>query len=140
MCLYYNKEVMVKKRMENCGFPKKIRVKKGSEFDQIIKEGSKKSGENIVLYRLCSPDEGQKFGIKIARGIKGAVKRNKIKRIIRETLRKNKDKFDPHEKVVVLFRSPSKGTNRVAHTKEIDFGKLKCEFCTLREELENLIK
>ena len=126
--------------MENCGFPKKIRVKKGSEFDQIIKNGSKRFGENLVLYRLRSSDEGQKFGIKIARGIKGAVKRNKIKRTIRETLRKNKDKFDPNEKVVVLFRSPGKGMNRTSHIKEIDLDKLKCEFCTLREELENSIK
>ena len=119
--------------MENYGFPKKIRVKKESEFKQIIKQGSKRFGENIVLYRLCSPDEGQKFGIKIARGIKGAIKRNKIKRIIRETLRKNKNKFDPNEKVVVLVKSPTIGMNRKIHTEEIDFDKLK-------KELENLIK
>jgi len=126
-------KVVMKKGMENCGFPKKIRVKKESEFSQIIKGGSKKVGENIILYRLRSSDEGQKFGIKIARGTKGATKRNKIKRIIKEALRKNKDKFDPNEKVVVLFRSPNKGTNRTVHTREIDFDKLK-------EELENLIK
>lgn len=119
--------------MENCGFPKRIRVKKESEFNQIIKRGSKKSGKNIVLYRLRSSDEGQKFGIKITRGIKRAVERNKIKRIIRETLRKNKDKFESNEKVVVLFRSPSKGPNRTVHAGEIDFDRL-------GKELENLIK
>jgi len=113
-------------------FPKKIRIKKNSEFNQIIKTGTKKLGENIVLYRLDSSGEGQKFGIKISRGIKGAVKRNKIKRIIRETLRKNKDKFDSNEKVVVVFKSPTKGVNRMVHTQEIDCNKLK-------EELENLI-
>jgi ribonuclease P protein component len=118
--------------MENCGFPKKIRVKKESEFDQIIRNGTKTFGENITLFRLRSPDEGQKFGIKISRGMKGAVKRNKIKRIIRETLRKNKDRFDPNEKVVVLVKSPSKGMNRKVHTQEVDCGRLK-------EELENLI-
>jgi len=117
----------------NCGFPKKIRVKKGSEFDQIIKEGSRRFGENLVLYRLRSSDEGQKFGIKIARGTKGAIKRNKIKRIVRETLRKNKERFDPNEKVVVLFRSPSKGKNHTVHPGGIDFDKL-------TEDLENLIR
>ena len=123
----------MKKGTGSCGFPKRIRVKRQSEFDQIIKEGSKKSGEYIVLYRLRSADEGQKFGIKIARGIKGAVKRNKIKRIIRETLRKNKEKFDANENVVVLFKSPIKGMNRAVHAGEIDSDKLK-------GELENLIK
>ncbi len=126
-------KVVMKKGSGNCGFPRRIRVKRQSEFDKIINEGSRKSGEYIVLYRLRSFEEGQKFGIKMARGTKGAAKRNKIKRIIRETLRKNKEKFEPNEGVVVLFRSPSKGTSRTVHTKEIDFDKLK-------DELENLIK
>jgi ribonuclease P protein component len=126
-------KIVIKKGRGNCGFPKAIRVKKQPEFDQVIKEGSRTSGEYLVLYRLRSSDEGQKFGIKIARGTKGAVKRNKIKRIIRETLRKNKGKFDPNEKVVVLFRSPNKGVNRAVHAGEIDFDRL-------GEELERLIK
>jgi ribonuclease P protein component len=114
-------------------FPKKLKIKKNSEFNWVIKSGTKKLGENIVLYRLRSSGEGQKFGIKISKGTKGAVIRNKIKRIIRETLRKNKDKFDPYEKVVVLVKSPTQGMNRIVHPQEIDFDKLK-------EELENLIK
>ena len=126
-------KVVMKKGTGNCGFPKRIRVKRQPVFAQIISEGSKKSGQYLVLYRLRSPDDGQRFGIKIGRGTKGAVKRNKIKRIIRETLRRNKDKFDPREKVVVLFRSPNKGMNRAVHAGEIDFDKLK-------GELENLIK
>jgi len=114
-------------------FPKKIKVKKKSEFDQIIKNGAKKFGENIVLYRLLSLEEGQKFGIKISKGIKGAVKRNKIKRIVREILRKNKDKFDANEKVVVVIKLANKDMNRMVQTQDIDFDKLK-------KELENLIK
>lgn len=108
-------------------FPKRIRVKKQSEFKQIIKDGAKRSGENIVLYRLRSSGEGQKFGIKISREIKGAVKRNKIKRIVRETLRKNKEKFDPNEKVVVLVKSPGKGTNLKSCPFTIDFDRFKME-------------
>jgi len=127
------KNAVVRKMKGNYVFPKKIRVKKESEFNQIINEGTKKFGKNLVLYRLHSSGEGQKFGIKISRGLKGAVRRNKIKRILRETLRKNKDKFDPNEKVVVVFRSPTKGLSRTAESKEIDFDQLK-------EELENLIK
>jgi ribonuclease P protein component len=113
-------------------FPKKIRIKKNSEFNQIIKTGTKKLGENIVLYRLDSSGEGQRFGIKISRGMKGAVQRNKIKRIIRETLRKNKERFDPNEKVVVLVKSPTRSVKRITNTPKIDFEKLKVE-------LENLI-
>lgn len=114
-------------------FPKKIRVNKNSEFNRIIKSGTKKLGGNIVLYRLRSSGEGQKFGIKISKGTKGAIQRNKIKRIIRETLRKNKDKFDPHEKVVVLVKLATKDINGRIPNQEMDLRKLK-------EELGSLIK
>jgi ribonuclease P protein component len=75
-------KVVMRKGSGSCGFPKRIRVKRQSEFDRIISEGSKKSGEYLVLYRLRSADDGQRFGIKIGRGTKGAIKRNKIKRVI----------------------------------------------------------
>jgi ribonuclease P protein component len=119
--------------MKREDFPKKIKVKKSSEFHRIIKSGAKKLGENIILYRLRSSEEGQKFGIKISKGIKEAVKKNKIKRIIRETLRKNKDKFDPHEKVVVLVKLSTKCINGRIPDREIDLDKLK-------EELGSLIQ
>ena len=107
------------------GFPKSIRVKKESEFKRIIEKGIKKKSENLIVFRLrCADGEGQKFGIKIARGIKKAVKRNKIKRVIREVLRRNKEKFDKNESVVVLCKRTA---------GEVDLYRL-------REELESLIR
>lgn len=112
-------------RVKKEGFPKNIRVKKESEFKRIIENGIKKKGENLIVFRLLGADkEGQKFGIKIARGIKKAVTRNKIKRVIREVLRKSKDKFDKNEGVVVVCKSSAGG---------VDVRKLK-------EELESLIR
>jgi len=107
------------------GFPKSIRVKKESEFKRIIENGTKKKSENLIVFRLrCTDGEGQKFGIKIARGIKKAVKRNKIKRVIREVLRRNKEEFDKNEGVVVLCKTTA---------GEVDLYRLK-------EELESLIR
>jgi len=106
-------------------FPKGIRVKKESEFKRIIENGAKNRGENLIVFRLQVVDiEGQKFGIKIARGMKKAVTRNKIKRVIREVLRKSKDKFSKNEGVVVVCKSTA---------GEVNPGKLK-------EELESLIR
>lgn len=106
-------------------FPQELRIKKEAEFREIIEEGVKRGGKNLIVFRLHGADgEGQKFGIKITRGIKGAVRRNKIKRVIREVLRKNKGDFDKNENVVVVCR----GT-----TGEVDLRRLK-------EELESLIR
>ncbi|MCK4404477.1 MAG: ribonuclease P protein component [candidate division Zixibacteria bacterium] len=110
--------------MRKEGFSKSIRVKKESEFKRIIENGTKKKSENLIVFRLQVADiEGQKFGIKIARGIKKAVRRNEIKRVIREVLRKSKEKFDTNESVVVLCKSTAGG---------VDLHRLK-------DELENLI-
>jgi len=101
-------------------FGRKLRIKSDKEFEEVLKKGGKTFGKNLTIVRLKA-DEGHKFGIRINRAIKG-VKRNKIKRIIREILRKNKDKFGSNEKVVVLYRS-----------KEIDvnYQKLLDEFHSL---------
>jgi len=96
--------------MKKEGFPKAIRIKKKAEFDQIIKQGQKRVGENLVLYRLNSNDKEQKFGIKVNRNIKGAAKRNRIKRLLREILRKNKDKFKENERILVFYRSSTAQT------------------------------
>ncbi len=93
-------------RLRKKKFPKKIRISKQHEFRRIIENGNKTEGENLILFRLNgSNEEGQGFGIKMARGIKGAVIRNRIKRVIREFLRKNKDSFTPNEGVVVVCKS-----------------------------------
>ncbi|HEX9912529.1 MAG TPA: ribonuclease P protein component, partial [candidate division Zixibacteria bacterium] len=38
----------------------------------------------------------------------GAVKRNRVKRILREVIRKNKEKFFPGERVILIYRSKVK--------------------------------
>lgn len=90
--------------MKKEGFPKKIRIKKRSEFEEIQKKGKKTFGKNLILYRLDSSEKPQKFGVKVNRNIKGAVKRNRIKRILREIIRKNKDKFKENERVLIYYR------------------------------------
>lgn len=111
--------------MKKEGFPKSVRIKKESDFQQTFLHGVKKKGEKVIVFRLLREDEsGPKFGIKMGRGIKNAVIRNRIKRNIREMLRKNRGIFRRNENVVVLVRSTA---------EEMDIRKLK-------QELEDLIR
>jgi ribonuclease P protein component len=111
--------------VRNERFPQELRIKKEDEFREIIEGGIKRGGKNLIVFRLHGADgKGQKFGIKINRGIKGAVRRNKIKRVIREVLRKNKGDFDKNENVVVVCRGTA--------GEEDPRG--------LKEELESLIR
>ena len=110
--------------MKKEGYPKNIRIKKESDFQQTFLHGVKKKGESLIVFRLGREDEsGPKFGIKVGRGISNAVIRNRIKRNIREVLRKSRGVFNQNENIVVLVRSTS---------AEVDIRKLK-------QELQDLI-
>ena len=96
--------------METCrsmveeGFSTGVRVKKPIEFKRIMVEGAKSRGRNLTLYRLQGTG-GQRFGIRIGRGTESAVVRNRLKRTIREFLRKNKELFARDESVVVVCKA-----------------------------------
>jgi len=100
------------------GFSKSVRVKKSIEFKRIMVEGAKSRGRRLVLYRLQGT-EGQRFGIRIGRGTKNAVVRNRLKRTIREFLRKNKDSFARDESVVVVCKAPAEALNPERLTEEL---------------------
>jgi len=71
----------------------------------VIKKGERSFSHNLLLLRLKTEDRETKFGIALRSGLKGAVKRNRIKRVLREILRKNKDRFFPGEKIILIYRS-----------------------------------
>lgn len=57
------------------------------EISLILKTGKKFYNKLFTVYYKDS--ENTKFGISLRKGIKGAVKRNKLKRRLREIIRKN---------------------------------------------------
>jgi ribonuclease P protein component len=110
--------------MKRQGFPRQIRMKKESEFNSTIQGGRRTSGRDLILFRLVGDEKsGQRLGIRVARGLKPAVRRNAVKRTVREVLRRSRHKFDENEAVVVVCK-------RTAGERELS---------RLREELEGLI-
>ncbi len=105
--------------MKKEGFPKKVRIKKDLEFLEVINRGEKKVGEKIILFILKKDNSYLKFGIRVNKSIKKAVKRNRIKRLLREILRKNKDKFLPGCRVVVVYKSSEVNVELKELQKEI---------------------
>jgi len=94
--------------MKKEGYPKSLRIKKKKEWEEIIKKGERVFGQNLLLLRLKTEEKRTKFGIGIGSGLKGAVKRNRIKRVLKEVIRKNKKNFFPGEKVILIYRSKEK--------------------------------
>jgi len=76
--------------LDNC-FPKTARLLKSEEYQRVYDAGKRKAGRFLQIF-YCSNQLGHcRFGISVSKRFGNAVRRNLIKRRIREGVRKNKD-------------------------------------------------
>jgi ribonuclease P protein component len=77
--------------MKTQTLPKIYLLRKNSEFNDVYRQGKRVHGENFSLILLPNNLDHNRLGISIHGRLKGTVKRNRIKRIIREFFRLNKN-------------------------------------------------
>ncbi len=64
-------------------------IRKTWEYKTIYREGKKQVGKYFILYWSPGNKENARFGITVSKRIGHAVVRNKVKRMIREMIRKD---------------------------------------------------
>jgi len=79
--------------LRNFFFKKKDKILKRREFLQLKRCGKKIQDRNFIVIYSDGRFEKNRIGITVSKKIGNAVKRNKIKRLIREHFRVNRDKF-----------------------------------------------
>lgn len=73
------------------GIDKKDIIRYKNEIDELFRYGKRLNcGDLIIIYK---PDQVSKVGFFASGKLKGAVKRNRVKRILREAYRMNKEIF-----------------------------------------------
>ncbi|MBN1859488.1 ribonuclease P protein component [Candidatus Bipolaricaulota bacterium] len=93
-------------------FPAGRRIKGYRAFDPVMRGGRVNRSEWFTLHVLTTATPGR-LGISLGRRYGSAVERNRIKRLIRETYRKNKDLFAGVD-IVVHPRPPCRGQDHQA--------------------------
>lgn len=80
-------------------------VRKGWEFDEVYSKGKRLHGKGFTL--ICCPNSTgeSRLGISVHRKIRGVVKRNRIKRIIRESFRLGQKQYPAGADIVFAVRS-----------------------------------
>jgi ribonuclease P protein component len=91
--------------LKKFALPKKFLVRKGWEFEQVYKQGKRLHGDRFSLIYRQNDLGSNRLGISISGKIKGAVKRNRIKRIIRESFRQCR-KWYPYDADIVFAVRP----------------------------------
>ncbi|WP_027339683.1 ribonuclease P protein component [Halonatronum saccharophilum] len=93
------------------------RLKKTYEFKRVYKYGNSTADRLIVLYVLKKKNDNmRRVGYSVSKKIGKAVVRNKVKRLLREVYRNNKDKIESGLDLVIIARKPIVG----ASYKQID--------------------
>jgi len=86
--------------MVDNSFPKGNRLLGEGDFSRVYGIGERFETDNFVFY-LLNRDQGKpRIGIVTPKYLGTAVERNRIKRVLREGFRKNKDVFDSLEFIV----------------------------------------
>lgn len=87
-------------------FPPKLRIKKRSDFVELQEKGQKLFSRNFLIIVNSSQLENSRFGVTITTKVdKRAVKRNKLKRRLREIFRLTHNKFKVPIDLIVIARN-----------------------------------
>ena len=90
---------------------KTIKLKKNYEFNNTFKRGKYFSGNYIEVFLLKNNKNINFFGLAISSKLCNAVKRNRIKRVIREVYRKNEKKISSGNTFVFLWKKNNEVRN-----------------------------
>jgi ribonuclease P protein component len=103
-------------------FKKEERLRKTSEYQKVFKGGFRtKTGWLGVYWNKCSSGQGKRIGVMIAkRSLKRAVDRNRVKRVVREFFRANKNNLPDGTDIVVKSVSECNRFNSSDLRKEVN--------------------
>lgn len=89
--------------MKALSLPKAVLIRSPQEYREIYRKGKRLRGEQFGIVWLPTAGAEARLGISI-HGVKQAVRRNRIKRIIREFFRLNRQSIAPAVDLIVTVR------------------------------------
>jgi ribonuclease P protein component len=72
-----------------------------AEFDAVYRHGRRKSGRELVVFLRPNGLEVSRFGWSIKRALGSAVRRNRIRRRLREVVRLHRQEIHPGWDIVI---------------------------------------
>jgi len=103
--------------MKRYSLGKEERVLNPSEFKKALQGGRKQLTEHFKVFIYPNRLERQRLGLTTSRRVGTAVKRNHIKRLLREFFRLHKTCFPPSSDIVFIAK-PGADTLDYSHLRE----------------------
>ncbi len=89
-------------------FPQQSRLKTTIQFRQVFHSGRKQVGHYFVFFSHPNKRGEARLGLAIGKRVGNAVKRNQLKRLIRESFRLKRKHLQAQDTVVVVRRGAEK--------------------------------
>jgi ribonuclease P protein component len=90
--------------MKRFALPKSCLLRKSGEYNLVYRNGRRLRGHGFMLVCCASDQPFSRLGISVPGKTGCAVRRNRIKRLIRETFRLNRQLFPAASDIVVAVR------------------------------------
>lgn len=103
---------------------KTLTLRKNNEFQYIFKKGSWYNSKNISMYVIKNEKDVNMLGIAVGKKVAKSVKRNRIKRLIREAYRLNENNIKTGYSIIIVWKTKSEVIN--ATFKGIENDLLEC--------------
>jgi len=91
-------------QMEKQSFEKKERVRKRKSYLNSYQRGTRVHSNNFTVILSPNPSGEKRFGVTVSKKVGNAVKRNRIKRLLKEFFRLNKDGLPDSRDMVVVAK------------------------------------
>lgn len=86
-------------------FTKAERLLRKKEFDKVFDEGKVFKNKFLVLYVAPGAQKCSRMGLVVSKKIGNAVRRNRVKRLLREVFRLNKNRLTIPVDIVIIPRN-----------------------------------
>ncbi|MHC4662095.1 MAG: ribonuclease P protein component [Planctomycetota bacterium] len=83
-------------------FPKSLRILDRRDFKRIMESGKKRQDKRLVCYSRNNVERPTRIGIVVSKKFGGAVRRNRIKRLLREAFRLSRNELPPGLDVICI--------------------------------------
>jgi len=110
-----------KTRFEPIGaMEKQYRLRKNADFQRARHQGQSWANELLVLNVVPNGLAHSRFGFSVGRRVGKAVVRNRVKRLVREAIRRHKDRVPDGWDVILIARLPMRAADFSAVERAVE--------------------